>query len=86
MLREDIDQAKELMEELMRRSLDELPSQTRRLLGLVNEMVSAECQRLKIERSDFRFSRRDVRAAERRPDRDGPPAASAVYYAYDFLP
>jgi DNA primase len=60
--REDIATAGRLMEELMRRSLDELPSQTRALLGLVDAMVSGECQRLKVERSDFRFSRRDVRA------------------------
>ena len=60
--REDIATADRLMEELMRRSLDELPPQTRRLLGLMDEMVSGECQRLKVERSDFRFSRRDVRA------------------------
>ena len=60
--REDIDRAKELMDELMCRSLDELPAQTRRLLGLIEEMVSGECRRLKVDRSDFRFSRRDVRA------------------------
>ena len=60
--REDIATADRLMEELMRRSLDELPSQTRRLLGLMDQMVSGECQRLKVERSDFRFSPRDVRA------------------------
>jgi hypothetical protein len=60
--RDDIATADRLMEELMRRSLDELPSQTRALLGLVEEMVNGECQRLKVERSDFRFSRRDVRA------------------------
>jgi DNA primase catalytic core len=60
--REDIDRAKDLMDDLMRRSLDELPAQTRRLLGLIEEMVSSECRRLKVERSDFRFSRRDVRA------------------------
>jgi hypothetical protein len=59
--REDIDRAKDLMDDLMRRSLDELPSQTRRLLGLIEEMVSGECRRLKVDRSDFRFSRRDVR-------------------------
>ena len=59
--REDIAKAEELMDDLMRRSLDDLPSQTRRLLALVEEMVSGECRRLKIERSDFRFSRRDVR-------------------------
>jgi len=60
--REDIAKAKELMDELMRHSLDELPSQTRRLLALVDELVNGECQRLKVERADFRFSRRDVRA------------------------
>ena len=60
--REDIATADRLMEELMRRSLDELPSQTRRLLELMDEMLSGECQRLKVERSDFRFSRRDVRS------------------------
>ena len=59
--RDDIDKAKELMDDLMRRSLDELPAQTRRLLGLIEEMVSGECRRLKVDRSDFRFSRRDVR-------------------------
>ncbi len=60
--RADIAKAKELMDELMRRSLDELPAQTRRLLGLVEEMVSGECQRLRVDRRDVRFSRRDVRA------------------------
>jgi hypothetical protein len=59
--RKDIDTADRLMKELMRRSLDELPAQTRRLLGLVEEMVRGDCRRLKVERSDFRFSRRDVR-------------------------
>jgi hypothetical protein len=43
------------------RSLDELPPQTRRLLLLVDQMVAAECKRQKIERTDYRFSRRDVR-------------------------
>jgi hypothetical protein len=44
------------------RSLDELPPQTRRLLLLIDAMVGGECERLKMERCDFRFSRRDVRA------------------------
>jgi DNA primase catalytic core len=52
--REDIAAADRLMEELMRRSLDELPAQTRRLLVMIAEMVG--------RRDDFRFSRRDVRA------------------------
>jgi DNA primase catalytic core len=59
---DDITKADQLMDDLMRRSLDELPAQTRRLLGLVEEMVRAECQRLQVEREDFRFSRREVRA------------------------
>jgi hypothetical protein len=50
---EDIDKAKELMEELMRRSLDELPPQTRKLLTLIEQMVDG--------REGFLFSRRDVR-------------------------
>ena len=52
--REDIATAGRLMRELMRRSLDDLPQQTRRLLGLIGEMVNG--------REGFHFSRRDVRA------------------------
>ena len=51
----------ELASEVLVRSLDELQPQTKRLLLLIDEMVSAECARQKIERADFRFSRRDVR-------------------------
>ena len=58
---DDISTANRLAHEVLGRSLDELPPQTRRLLLLVDEMVSAECERQKIERADFRFSRRDVR-------------------------
>jgi len=43
------------------RSLDELPPQTRRLLELIHEMVTAECERRQIDQADFRFSRREVR-------------------------
>ncbi len=53
--REDIETADRLTQELLRQSLDELPPQTRRLLGLVVEFVGG--------REDFRFSRRDVRDA-----------------------
>jgi hypothetical protein len=59
---DDISTANRLAHEVLGRSLDELPPQTRRLLLLVDEMVSQECARQKIERADFRFSRRDVRA------------------------
>jgi DNA primase catalytic core len=59
--KEDIATANRLAHEVLGRALDELPPQTRRLLFLADEMASAECERRKIERADFRFSRRDVR-------------------------
>ena len=59
---DDIATANRLAHEVLGRSLDELPPQTRRLLLFVDEMVSAECERQKIERTDFRFSRKAVRA------------------------
>lgn len=58
---DDIAMANRLAHEVLGRSLDELPPQTRRLLLLIDEMVRAECQKQQIERSDFHFSRRDVR-------------------------
>jgi DNA primase len=58
---EDIKLAEELIKQVLGHSLDELPPQTRRLLLIVDEMVSKECERLKMERTDYRFSRRDVR-------------------------
>ncbi len=58
---DDIAVANLLAHEVLGRSLDELPPQTRRLLLAIDEHVSAECDRQKMERSDYRFSRRDVR-------------------------
>jgi DNA primase catalytic core len=58
----DIEIANRLAHEVLGRSLDELPPQTRKLLRLIDEMVRNECARLRMERSDFRFSRRGVRA------------------------
>ncbi len=58
---EDIEMANRLAHEVLGRSLDELPPQTRRLLLMIDEMVSKECERLEMERKDFFFSRRDVR-------------------------
>ena len=60
---DDIAVANRLTAEVLGRSLDELPPQTRRLLLLVDAMVTAECKRQQIERSEYRFSRRDVREA-----------------------
>ena len=58
---EDIAVANRLACEALGRSADELPSQTRRLLTLVDEMVTADCKRHGIDRADHRFSRRDIR-------------------------
>ena len=63
--REDIELANRLAHEVLGRSLDELPPQTRRLLGLIDELVGAEAKRLGLDRWDFRFSRRQVREQTR---------------------
>ena len=60
---DDIAVANRLAHEVLGRSLDELPPQTRRLLLAVDAMAAAECERQKMERPDYRFSRRDVREA-----------------------
>ena len=60
---DDIAVANRLTAEVLGRSLDELPPQTRRLLLLIDEMVAEASKRLAMERADYRFSRRDVRAA-----------------------
>ena len=59
---DDVATANKLAAEVLGRSLDELPPQTRRLLLLMDEFVSQECRRLKLARADYRFTRRDVRA------------------------
>jgi hypothetical protein len=59
--RSDIALANRLAHEVLGRSLDELPPQTRRLLGLVDELVTAGAKQQGVDRSDFRFSRRQVR-------------------------
>jgi DNA primase catalytic core len=60
---DDIETANKLAHEALGRSLDELPPQTRRLLLLIEAMVTKACAALAIARADYRFSRRDVREA-----------------------
>jgi len=60
-IEDDVRQANRLVDEVLGRSLDELPPQTRKLLQVIEGAVRGECSRLKIERGDFRFSRKDVR-------------------------
>lgn len=53
--------ANELVRRVLGPSLDELPPQTKRLLGIIEEMVTDECKRSGIELDDYRFTRRTVR-------------------------
>jgi DNA primase len=59
---EDIEVANRLANEVLGRSVDDLPPQTRRLLGLIDQMVTQACQQRKLDRADCRFSRREVRS------------------------
>jgi len=57
----DIEAANELAHDVLGRSLDELPPQTRRLLQLVDDMVSSQCAERQIDKTDYHFSRKAVR-------------------------
>jgi DNA primase catalytic core len=58
---EDIALANRLAHEVLGRSLDELPPQTRRVLGLIESLVTERMQHSAILRSDVRFTRRELR-------------------------
>ncbi|MDJ0766608.1 MAG: toprim domain-containing protein [Myxococcota bacterium] len=58
---EDIEVANHLAHQALGRSLDELAPQTRRLLNQLDEMVTEQCNALEIDRSDYRFTRRNIR-------------------------
>ncbi len=57
----DIEAANTLAHEILGRTLDELPPQTRKLLTLIDTMVIEHCQKQNKERKDYHFSRRDIR-------------------------
>jgi DNA primase len=59
----DIELANRIAHDVLGRSLDELPPQTRRLLKLVDQYAGRECERLQLRRCDLRFSRRALREA-----------------------
>lgn len=59
---DDIEAANSLAHEVLGRTLDELPPQTRKLLRLVHQWAEHEGPRQAVRRSDFRFSRKQVRA------------------------
>ena len=57
----DIAVANRLANEVLGRAVDDLPPQTRRLLHLINDLVTQACAKRGLDRGDYRFSRRDVR-------------------------
>jgi len=57
----DIEQANAIAHEVLGRTLDELPPQTRKLLELIQCLVQRDCQQQRIEQDDYRFSRKAVR-------------------------
>jgi DNA primase len=58
---QDIALANRLAHEVLGKTLDELPPQTRQLLNLIHRMVRESCKVDGIEQRDFRFSRKPVR-------------------------
>lgn len=58
---DDIVAANALAHAVLGRSLDELSPQSRRLLLMLDKLVKEGCDREKVIRSDFRFTRKEVR-------------------------
>jgi hypothetical protein len=59
--RADIALANRLADQVLGKSIDELPPQTRRLLIELHCWIVDECKRLKVEQREFQFSRRMIR-------------------------
>jgi hypothetical protein len=59
----DIELANRIAHEVLGRTLDELPPQTRRLLNLTRAMVVERAARERVKPSDVRFTRKDIRDA-----------------------
>ena len=57
----DIALANQLAHEVLGRSLDELPPQTRNLLGLIERHVTAECELKAVDRRELWFTQRQIR-------------------------
>jgi DNA primase len=58
---DDIAAANRLAHDVLGRTLDEMPPQTRRLLATVEKHVAARCEAGKCERCDVLFTRRELR-------------------------
>ena len=59
---DDIEIANRLAHDVLGKTLDELPPQTRKLLTVIDARVRERCEHDKIARSHYRFSRKSVRA------------------------
>ena len=57
----DIKLANKLAHEILGRSLDELPPQTRKLLKEIQQMVETNCKAQSMAQKDYRFSRKTIR-------------------------
>jgi energy-coupling factor transporter ATP-binding protein EcfA2 len=57
----DIETANRIAHDVLGRTLDELPPQTRKLLKEIQQLVQLECEAQKIEQGQFRFSRKSLR-------------------------
>jgi DNA primase len=64
----DIRLANQLAHEVLGRTLDEMPPQSRKLLLLLSDMVQALAQQQGCQASEVRFTRRDIRAYTRWSD------------------
>lgn len=58
---EDIETANRLASEVLGRTLDELPPQSRKLLQLIADWVTTQSKQQQIDTKDYRFSRKDIR-------------------------
>lgn len=58
---DDIATANKLAHDVLGKTLDELPPQTRKLLRLIQQMVNEVCSAQGIEQSHYRFSRKAIR-------------------------
>ncbi|MRT58243.1 toprim domain-containing protein [Enterobacteriaceae bacterium RIT693] len=61
--RSDIELANRLAHEVLGRTLDEMPPQTRKLLVLLRDQVKAWAEKQTVKTEEIRFTRRDVRAS-----------------------
>jgi hypothetical protein len=59
---DDIALANELAHEVLGPSLDELPPQTRRVLGMIESIVEQEARQRSVPRREVRFTRREPRS------------------------